>query len=81
MTYIHVTITVCCCRWHLKFIQSDFKGQLPKPYSSHPNATSIIPTHMNDMNKEEPSRYVRRERERERDRERERETDREITAL
>ena len=45
-------------KWKLRFIRSQFKGQLPKPYSSFPNATSIIPEHMNDMNKEEPSRYV-----------------------
>ncbi|XP_033124840.1 alpha-1,2-mannosyltransferase ALG9-like [Anneissia japonica] len=44
--------------WELQFIQSDFKGQLPKPYSSRHDATQMIPTHMNDMNLEEPSRYV-----------------------
>jgi alpha-1,2-mannosyltransferase len=48
-------------RWELKFIRSDFRGQLPKPYSSYPNATKIIPTEMNDMNKEEESRYVSQE--------------------
>ncbi|KAK3094553.1 hypothetical protein FSP39_003298 [Pinctada imbricata] len=31
---------------------------LPKPYSSGPDATKIIPTEMNDMNKEEKSRYI-----------------------
>jgi len=45
-------------RWHLQFIRSEFRGQLPKPYSDAANATKIIPTHMNDMNKEEPSRYI-----------------------
>jgi hypothetical protein len=45
-------------RWELKFIRSEFRGQLPKPYSPYPNATKIIPTEMNDMNKEEESRYV-----------------------
>ncbi|XP_077869999.1 alpha-1,2-mannosyltransferase ALG9-like [Saccoglossus kowalevskii] len=45
-------------RWHLHFIQSDFRGQLPKMYSSHQDATRIIPTHMNDMNLEETSRYL-----------------------
>ena len=44
--------------WHLRFIQSDFKGQLPGLYSDYSNSTSIIPDHMNDMNHEEPSRYV-----------------------
>ncbi|EDO35244.1 predicted protein [Nematostella vectensis] len=45
-------------RWHLQFIKSEFRAQLPKPYAQGSNATWIIPTEMNDMNKEEPSRYV-----------------------
>ncbi|XP_065840437.1 alpha-1,2-mannosyltransferase ALG9-like [Oscarella lobularis] len=45
-------------RWKIQFIQSAFKGQLPKHYASGSNATWIIPTGMNDMNKEEPDRYV-----------------------
>ena len=45
-------------RWNLQFIRSEFRGQLPKPYSEGSNATKIIPTHMNDMNKEETTRYV-----------------------
>ncbi|XP_077402409.1 alpha-1,2-mannosyltransferase ALG9 isoform X2 [Vanacampus margaritifer] len=44
--------------WQLHFIQSEFKGQLPKPYTSGPHATQIIPADMNDQNLEEPSRYV-----------------------
>ncbi|XP_071950209.1 alpha-1,2-mannosyltransferase ALG9-like [Antedon mediterranea] len=44
--------------WELQFIESDFKGQLPKPYSRQEDATQIIPTHMNDMNLEEPTRYI-----------------------
>uniref|UniRef100_A0A9J7WZL4 Mannosyltransferase n=1 Tax=Cyprinus carpio carpio TaxID=630221 RepID=A0A9J7WZL4_CYPCA len=44
--------------WHLQFIQSEFRGQLPKPYSMGPDATWIIPSDMNDQNLEEPSRYV-----------------------
>lgn len=44
--------------WHLQFIPSEFKGQLPKPYANYPNATAIVPDHMNDWNGEEPSRYV-----------------------
>ena len=47
-----------CFSWHLQFLRSEFKGQLPKPYSSEPLATRIIPKDMNDMNKEEMSRYV-----------------------
>ena len=45
-------------RWFLRFVQSDFKGQLPKYYSPFENATSISPTNMNDMNQEEMDRYV-----------------------
>ncbi|KAG8225439.1 hypothetical protein J437_LFUL004439 [Ladona fulva] len=44
--------------WNLKFIQSEFRGQLPKEYSGLPNATMIIPEDMNDMNLEEKKRYV-----------------------
>ncbi|XP_033760507.1 alpha-1,2-mannosyltransferase ALG9-like [Pecten maximus] len=44
--------------WKLKFIESDFKGQLPQPFQTGPDATSVIPSHMNDMNREEKSRYV-----------------------
>jgi len=42
----------------LQFLKSEFRGQLPQPYSSLPHATSTIPPHMNDENREEPSRYV-----------------------
>ena len=45
--------------WHLQFLRSEFQGQLPKPYSSESLATRLIPSDMNDMNKEEMSRYVR----------------------
>ncbi|MGH0144147.1 UNVERIFIED_CONTAM: hypothetical protein FKN15_002112 [Acipenser sinensis] len=44
--------------WQLQFIQSEFRGQLPKPFSKGGSPTQIIPTHMNDQNREEPSRYV-----------------------
>ncbi|KAK8768491.1 hypothetical protein V5799_015043 [Amblyomma americanum] len=44
--------------WELAFIESEFRGQLPKPYASGANATRIIPTDMNDANREEQSRYV-----------------------
>lgn len=45
-------------RWRLRFLKSGFKGQLPKPYSEGPSGSRVIPTDMNDMNREEPSRYV-----------------------
>ncbi|XP_053943189.1 alpha-1,2-mannosyltransferase ALG9 isoform X3 [Cuculus canorus] len=44
--------------WQLQFILSEFRGQLPKPFAKGPVATRIIPTDMNDQNKEEPSRYI-----------------------
>ncbi|XP_074417406.1 alpha-1,2-mannosyltransferase ALG9 isoform X4 [Larus michahellis] len=44
--------------WQLQFILSEFRGQLPKPFAKGPMATRIIPTDMNDQNKEEPSRYI-----------------------
>jgi len=47
------------CRWQLQFVKSEFQGQLPKPYSrSPPHGTRVFPSHMNDANLEEPSRYV-----------------------
>ncbi|XP_064490678.1 alpha-1,2-mannosyltransferase ALG9-like isoform X2 [Pseudopipra pipra] len=44
--------------WQLQFILSEFRGQLPKPFARGPLATRLIPTDMNDQNKEEPSRYI-----------------------
>ncbi|NXD00661.1 ALG9 mannosyltransferase, partial [Certhia familiaris] len=44
--------------WQLQFILSEFRGQLPKPFAKGPMATRLIPTDMNDQNKEEPSRYI-----------------------
>lgn len=43
----------------LSFIKSQFTGQLPKPYLSTPDATSVIPPGFNDQNREEVDRYVR----------------------
>lgn len=43
----------------VEFVPSEFRGQLPKYFDStvkHP--TRIVPSHMNDQNKEETSRYV-----------------------
>ncbi|KAK6641071.1 hypothetical protein RUM44_012770 [Polyplax serrata] len=45
--------------WNLKFLQSEFKGQLPAEYSSLGNATAIVHSYFNDMNREEPSRYFK----------------------
>ncbi|XP_073458526.1 alpha-1,2-mannosyltransferase ALG9 isoform X1 [Aquarana catesbeiana] len=44
--------------WNLQFIESEFRGQLPKPYGKGRRATKIVPKDMNDQNLEETSRYV-----------------------
>lgn len=44
--------------WKVRFIESEFRGQLPKPYSETFDGTRIIPTDMNHLNVEEPSRYI-----------------------
>ncbi|XP_066463066.1 alpha-1,2-mannosyltransferase ALG9 isoform X1 [Eleutherodactylus coqui] len=44
--------------WQLQFIESEFRGQLPKPYGKGRHATRVIPKDMNDQNLEETSRYV-----------------------
>eukprot|EP00038_Savillea_parva_P010725 m.192314 g.192314 ORF g.192314 m.192314 type:complete len:575 (-) comp18618_c0_seq1:93-1817(-) len=41
----------------MAFIKSGYDGLLPKPFAAV-NGTSIVPTAMNNMNREEPSRYV-----------------------
>lgn len=43
--------------WNIKFVQSEFKGILPAPYSELENATTLVHGHFNDQNKEEPSLY------------------------
>lgn len=46
-------------RMQQQFLLSDFSGLLPKAYAGpHLNASSIVPTHMNNLNKREPSRYI-----------------------
>jgi hypothetical protein len=42
----------------LLFIASEFRGQLPRPFDPAPNGTWSIPPYMNDLNKEETTRYV-----------------------
>lgn len=44
--------------WKLQYLKSEFKGQLPQPFLDHKNATSVVQSHFNDLNKEETSRYV-----------------------
>ncbi|KAL8597468.1 hypothetical protein ACOMHN_047695 [Nucella lapillus] len=45
-------------RWRLHFIRSEFRGLLPKPYEPGEGGTRTIPSHMNDLNREEPTRYI-----------------------
>ena len=42
----------------LRFIKSEFDGLLPKAFSETPDGYSAIPTAMNNMNKEEATRYI-----------------------
>jgi hypothetical protein len=60
VTYQKIVLfmVILCFRWQLQFLKSEFRGQLPQPYSSLPNAPSIIPPYMNNENREETSRYV-----------------------
>ncbi|EFX68930.1 hypothetical protein DAPPUDRAFT_259349 [Daphnia pulex] len=47
--------------WHrmkLLFIASEFRGQLPRPFDPAPNGTWSISPYMNDLNKEETTRYA-----------------------
>ena len=45
--------------WELAFIKSGFTGQLPKPFEGPPpNGSRLIPSNMNHLNLEEPTRYV-----------------------
>jgi alpha-1,2-mannosyltransferase len=44
----------------LNFYEDGFHGQLPQHYGNGSDATSRIPPNMNNLNKEEPSRYVNR---------------------
>ena len=55
---IYATSSSSPCSWKLLYLQSEFRGQLPRPFDPPPNGTWTIPKHMNDLNMEEPSRYV-----------------------
>mmetsp|Transcript_18208 Transcript_18208/g.46227 ORF Transcript_18208/g.46227 Transcript_18208/m.46227 type:complete len:632 (-) Transcript_18208:55-1950(-) len=45
-------------RFHLRFLRSAFRGQLPKPFAPLPNGTSVIPKGFNRLNREEMDRYT-----------------------
>lgn len=45
-------------RWKLRYLRSEFGGQLPQPFSESSNGTRLIQDHFNDENLEETSRYI-----------------------
>lgn len=46
-------------QWEFRFVQSEFRAQLPNLYQAPPpSGSKLIPDYMNDQNLEEPSRYV-----------------------
>lgn len=45
-------------RWEVRFVQSAFTGQLPQPFLSGEDATSVVRENFNGANKEEKDRYV-----------------------
>ena len=46
--------------WQVKFVKSEFKGQLPQMYAANTeDATKLERGNFNDMNKEETDRYVK----------------------
>lgn len=62
LEFIQSEFKVRKCTHHflMKLIALFLQGILPKPFPSLPipNASRVVPTDMNDMNREEPSRYV-----------------------
>ena len=45
--------------WQVKFVKSEFKGQLPQMYAEGEGATKLERSNFNDLNKEETDRYVK----------------------
>lgn len=45
-------------RWKLRFLPSEFRGQLPQPFLELENGTGLVQDHFNDQNMEETSRYI-----------------------
>jgi alpha-1,2-mannosyltransferase len=46
-------------RYSIRFIKSEFKGMLPAYYSDHENATQIVHSYFNDMNRENKFMYFK----------------------
>ncbi|KAI8430392.1 hypothetical protein MSG28_000680 [Choristoneura fumiferana] len=45
--------------YRIRFITSEFNGQLPAPYDSSYNATRLVHSHFNDLNKGNNSTYLK----------------------
>ena len=45
--------------WRVKFVKSEFKGQLPQMYADDVDATKLKRSNFNDLNQEETDRYVK----------------------
>ncbi|XP_048004680.1 alpha-1,2-mannosyltransferase ALG9 [Leguminivora glycinivorella] len=45
--------------YRIRFVASEFNGQLPAPYSSSHNATRLVQPHFNDLNKGDNRTYLR----------------------
>ena len=64
MIYFIVLCIALYLRWSMRFLRSEFRGQLPGRYREDlplQQATSMNrPNEFNDMNLEEESRYVSR---------------------
>lgn len=45
--------------WRVKFVKSEFKGQLPQMYADDVDATKLERSNFNDLNQEETDRYVK----------------------
>ncbi len=43
--------------WELKYLRSEFRGQLPQPFLTGEDATKEIRDTFNDLNKEEANRF------------------------
>eukprot|EP00299_Pterocystis_sp_00344_P018418 c9194_g1_i1.p1 GENE.c9194_g1_i1~~c9194_g1_i1.p1 ORF type:complete len:576 (-),score=115.41 c9194_g1_i1:20-1726(-) len=43
---------------HFRYVQSDFTGQLPQPYSAHANATQVHHRYFNDRNQGDPTLFT-----------------------
>ena len=45
----------------MAFVEAGFKGQLPQPYFELEGGTRLLQNNFNDLNLEEPTRYIPKE--------------------